>query len=184
MKKTLLFAAVMMLLATTAFAQATATGTTNLNLTVSNEANISITTANTALASGGTTFNDYTGTTNYVYQIRTTQATGTGSITLKITSDFSAGGGGLPSVAVPATAGDALTFTCTSAAGTPCAAAQTASTTASATAVTFGANAHAGAPGAVATSGAAGSVTWDFTNDPKYPTGGYTAIATFTISAT
>lgn len=183
MRKILGLAVVLMLGAASAFA-ASANGTTNLNLTVANEANISITTANTTLSSGTTTFNDYTGTTNYVYQVRTTQSGGTGSITLEVTTDFSAGGGGLPSVAVPATAGDALTFTCTAAVGTACSTAQTASTSAAATAVTFGANAHAGNPGAVGTNGAAGSVSWDFTNDPKYPTGSYTAVATFTISAT
>ena len=185
MKKIPVLAAVLLLAASSAFAAATATGTTNLNLTVSNEANISITTTNTTLSSGTTTFNDYTGTTNYTYQIRTTQSGGTGAITVYISSDFSAGGGGLPSVAVPATAGDALTFTCTAAVGTPCSSAQTAGTSAvgAATAVTFGANAHAGAPGAVATNGATGSVNWNFTNDPKYPTGSYQAVATFTISA-
>jgi hypothetical protein len=183
MKKILGLATVLLLAASSAFAAATATGTTNLNLTVSNEANISITTTNTTLSSGTTTFNDYTGTTNYTYQIRTTQSGGTGSITVLISTDFSAGGGGLPSVAVPATTGDALTFTCTANVGTACSSAQTSSTTAAATAVTFGANAHAGAPGAVATNGAAGSVSWNFTNDPKYPTGSYQAVATFTISA-
>lgn len=182
MRKIAILAAALLFAATSAFA-ASATGTTNLNLTVSNEANISITTTNTTLSSGTTTFNDYTGITNYAYQIRTTQSGGTGAITVEITTDFSAGGGGLPSVAVPATTGDALMFTCTAAVGTACSTAQTASTSAAATAVTFGANAHAGNPGAVATSGAAGSVSWDFTNDPKYPTGSYTAVATFTISA-
>src|SRR5579872_2140584 len=128
MKKTLLLASVL-LLASSAFAQATATGTTNLKLTVANEANLSITTLNTTLGSVGSTFNDYTGTTNYVYQIRTTQSGGTGSITLQITTDFSAGGG-LPSVASPASTGDALTFTCNAAVGSACATPQTASTTA------------------------------------------------------
>lgn len=183
MKKTLTIAAILLLAASSAFAQATATGKTNLNLTVANEANISITTANTTLSSGANPFTDYTGTTNYTFQIRTSSG-GTGSITLLITTDFSAGGGGLPSVASPPTAGDKLTFTCTAATGTACSTAQTASMSTAATAVSFGGSAHAGGPGSVASNGAAGSVSWDFTNDPAYPVGSYTAVATFTISTT
>jgi hypothetical protein len=183
MKKTLIFAAALLLAASTAFAQAhTASGTTTLSLVVGNEANIAITNSTTNLSTSATTFSDYTGTTNFKYQVRTSSG-GSGSITVLITTDFSAGGPGLPSVQTPPTAGDTLTFTCTAAVGSACSSAQTASTTVAATAISFGANAHAGAPGAV-TNGADGSVIWSLTNDPAYAAGTYTAVATFTISAT
>ncbi len=112
--------------------------------------------------------------------MRTTKTGGSGTITVKITTDFSGTGG--PSVGTPPTAGDALTYSCTSAAsGTPCTgSANAASTSAATTVVTFGADAHS-TGGASASD--AGSVTWSLTNDPVYKTGTYTATATFTISA-
>jgi hypothetical protein len=182
MKKTLILVAALLLAASMAHAQVTAMGTTSLVLAVGNEANIAITNSTTNLTTSLSTFSDYMGTTNFKYQVRTSSS-GTGSITVLITSDFSAGGSGLPSVKTPPTAGDTLTFTCTAAVGSPCSSAQTASTQTAATAVSFTANTHAGAPGPV-TNGATGSVVWDLTNDPAYATGTYTAVATFTISAT
>ncbi len=185
MKKTITFVAVLLLAACSAFAQATATDKTNLVLTVANEANIAIITTSTGLSSGTTTFNDYTGTTNFKYQVRTTQSTGSGSITLKITTDFATScTGGVPCVGTPPTAGDALTYSCTGDVGTVCSTPQTASTGSSTNVLGFGQNVHAGSPGSVANKGANGAVAWDLTNDPIYPTGSYTAVATFTISAT
>lgn len=185
MKKTLIVAAALVLSASFAHAATvTATDTTTLSLAVSNEANIAVITTTTLLSSGTTTFSDYTGTTNYKYQIRTSSGGSGGSVTLKVTTDFSNGTGGQPSVGSPPTLGDLLKFTCTAAVGTACATAQTASTSVDATAITFGTNVHAGAPGNVTANGANGSVIWNFTNDPIYPTGTYTATVTFTISAT
>ena len=178
MKKTLLATVVLLLSASLAgAATVTATGTTTLSLTVSNEASITITTGTTTLAATGTVFNPYTGTTQFTYKIRTTQTSGTGSIVLQVTTDFSGTGG--PSVGTPPNTGDALTYTCTTASGTACSSATTASTTAQTSVATFGADAHS-----VTVAGDAGSVAWSLTNDPKYKTGTYTATATFTISAT
>jgi hypothetical protein len=160
--------------AVSAFGQFGATGTTNLSVTVNPEAAILINTATTALTSAGL-FADYTGTTSFTYKIRTTLAGGTGSVVLKITTDFAAGG---PSVAAPL-AGDALTYACTVAApGTACTGSVTALTTATTSVATFAADAHS------AKAGNAGSVAWDLPDDPVYKTGSYTAVATFTISAT
>src|SRR5437899_785479 len=97
-----------------ASAQFAGTGTTTLQVTPRREAAIQINTASTALSTSGTVFNNFTGTTNITYKIRTTQSTGAGSITLQVTSDFSPVGG--PSVATPPTAGDTLKYTCTVAA--------------------------------------------------------------------
>jgi len=178
MKKTLLAAVVLLLSASLAgAATVTATGTTTLSVTVQNEASITITNGSTTLAATGTVFNPYTGTTNFTYKIRTSQTGGSGSIVLQVTTDFS--GTGSPSVGTPPNTGDALTYTCTTASGTACSSAITASTTAQTNVATFGTDGHS-----VSTSGDAGSVAWSLTNDPKYKTGTYTATATFTISAT
>ena len=154
-----------------------ATGTTNVKVTVAAEASIRIDTADTLLTSPDTLFSDYTGTTNFTYKIRTSQAeSSTGSITLKIQTDFSPTGG--PSVASPPSAGDTLKYTCTVASpGTACASAQTSSTTTATSVASFANDAHS------AKAGNTGSVGWTLTNDPVYKTGEYTAVALFTISA-
>ena len=160
------------------FAQFAPTGNTSLQVNVASEAAIQVDTATTNLTTVGTIFNDYTGTTNLTYKIRTTKVGGSGSITLQVTSDFSPAGG--PSVASPPTAGDTLAYTCTVAApGTACGGSQTSSTTAATGVATFGANAHSVKPG---TGG--NSVNWTMSNDPLYETGSFSATATFTISAT
>ncbi len=158
-------------------AQFASTGTTTVSVTVGSEAAIQINTATTTLTTAATTFADYTGTTNLTYKIRTTQGSGTGTITLRVTTDFSPAGG--PSVASPPTAGDLLQYTCTVASpGTACAGSQTASTSSDTSVGTFGADARSTA------AGNSGSVAWTLTNDPVYKTGTYTATVTFTISAT
>jgi len=154
-----------------------ATGTTTLAVNVGAEASIAINTPSTSLATSGGLFADFTGTTNFTYKVRTGQSSGTGNIVLSITSDFNGTGG--PKVATPPSTGDALTYTCTLASsGTGCGSAQTASTTATTSVATFGADAHS------VKAGDAGSVSWTLTNDPVYKTGSYSATATFTISAT
>ena len=158
-------------------AQFAATGTTTVSVTIGSEAAIQINTATTTLTTASTTFAPYTGTTNLTYKIRTTQGSGTGAITLRVTSDFSPTGG--PSVASPPTAGDLLQYTCTVASpGTACSGAQTASTGSDTSVGTFGADSRSAA------AGNSGSVAWTLTNDPVYKTGTYTATVTFTISAT
>ena len=105
-------------------------------------------------------FNNYTGVTNLTYKIRSTSSTGTGSITAKVTTDFSPAGG--PSVATPPSGGDALNYTCTvSAPGTACTGTVTASTTAATSVSTFGAGAHSAVGGNTA------SASWTLTNDPS-----------------
>lgn len=166
--------------ASQAFGQFAATGTSTLSVVVAPESAISVTTATTNLAeaTGAGIFGaPYTGTTNFLYKVRSTTVGGGGSITVKITSDFGAGG---PSVATPPT-GDAMTYTCTSAASaTPCTGPITASTSGATSVVTFATNAHSAAGTG---SSDAGTVVWSLPNDPVYKTGTYTATATFTISA-
>jgi hypothetical protein len=174
-KKLALALALGLLGSTSMFAAFGSTGTTDVTLTVAAEAAIQVDTATTALTNAGT-FTDYTGTTNLTYKIRTGKTTGTGAITLQVTSDFSPAGG--PSVTTPPTAGDALGYTCTvSSPGTACSGSQTSATTSSTSVATFGANARS------AKTGNSGSIDWTLSNDPSYQTGSYSSTVTFTISA-
>ena len=177
-KRILLTAAALVFAAPLAHAQlGSTTGTTTINVTVGAEAGLTVG-GTTNLSSVGTNFANYTGTTNLTYYVRTTQTTGTGSITLKVTSDFNCAAGG-PCVATPPTSGDALSYTCTvTSPGTACGGSQTSLTTASTPFSTFGADAHSNP------SGNSASASWSLTNDSKYKTGAYSATVTFTISAT
>jgi hypothetical protein len=169
-----LLALVLLFTASLGHAQGSATGATSVTVTVGAEAALTVTSP-TTLAATGTVFNPYTGTTTVTYFIRTTQSTGSGSITLKVTTDFSPANG--PSVGTPPTAGDALKYTCTAAApATPCSGSQTALTTGTTSVATFGADAHTTPSGSTVTT------SWTLTNDPVYKTGSYSATVTFTIS--
>jgi hypothetical protein len=179
MKKTLTFAAVMLLAASLAHAQLGTTSPTNtLSVTVAPEGALFITSgATTTLASGSTNFANYTGSTAMKYFIRTTESTGAGTIVVKVTTDFGPAGG--PSVTTPPTAGDALSYTCTVAApGTACTGSITASTASTTSVATFGAGAHS------ALAGNNASLAWTLTDDPTYKVNTYTATVTFTISET
>ena len=160
----------------------TATGTTTLNVTVGAEAGLTVA-ATSNLTSIGTNFTSFTGSTALTYYIRTSQSTGAGSITAKVTTDFAPVGG--PSVATPPTAGDALAYTSSgsvpgnnSTGAVMAFAGGTASTTAQTNVATFGADNRS------VFAGNTESVAWTLTNDPKYKTGTYSATVTFTISAT
>jgi hypothetical protein len=156
---------------------ARAQNTTALTVTVGAEASLNITAA-TPLSTSGTTFSSaYTGTTSLTYKIRTTKVGGTGSITLKVTSEFAGTGG--PSVGTPPTVGDALSYTCTLAApGTACTGSQISSLAAGTPVGTFGTDNKS------TSAGNTGTINWSLTNDPLYATGSYSATVTFTISAT
>lgn len=120
-----------------------------------------MTTGTSTPATTGNTFAaDFTGSTNFTYKIRTTKTTGTGTITLRVTTDFAGTGG--PSVATPPSAGDTLTYTSTvSTPGTAATGSQTPSPAASTSVGTFGAGANSAKAGNTA------SVAWDLTNDPE-----------------
>ena len=184
MKKTLALAAVLLLTASLAYAQFAGTGTTTLSVAVAAEASIQINTPATTLTLGGSPFADYAGTTNFAYKIRTQKTGGNGSIVLKVTSDFSADvNGTAPSVGHSSTTGDTLTYTCyatitTGGTVTPCSTAQTASTNATTNVAGFSEDAR------TQKAGDTGSVIWSLVNDPRYQTGSYNAVVTFTISAT
>ncbi len=159
----------------------TGTGTTTLSVTVGAEAGLTVA-ATSTLTSVGTNFANFTSSTALTYYIRTTQSTGTGAITAKVTTDFAPAGG--PSIATPPTAGDALTYTSSgtapgnSATGAVMAfAGIAASTSAQTNVATFASDNRS------LITGNTESVAWTLSNDPKYKTGTYAATVTFTISA-
>jgi len=176
MKKTLTLAAVILLATSMAYAQLGTTSPTNiLSVAVAAEGALTISGTGTTNLTEAGNFANYQGTTSMTYFIRTTETGGSGSITAKITADFSPTGG--PSVATPPT-GDSLTYGCTVAApGTACTGPITALTTGTTTVATFSAAAHTTAAGKAA------SVAWTLTNDPGYKVNTYTATVTFTINA-
>jgi len=138
------------------------------------------------LSKVGTLFNKYTGTATIQYRVRTTATTGTGSITVKASTDFVCASGG-PCIATPPTAGDALTYTCTAATvGSNCSGTQTVSTGAAknvVTAIPAGTCTGGGSPCTTADPNTV-ILNFSLTDDPKYKTGSYSATLTFTISAT
>jgi hypothetical protein len=178
LKKLALFAGVAALFATCAFAQPTAAPTSTLSVNVAAEAGLTIQTSNALLSEGNGPFANFTGSTSYTYYVRSSPTSGSGTITLEVTSDFAPTGG--PSVAASGTTGDTLTYS--SSATTPATAvttAQTASTSGTTPVASFGAGAHSLKGG---TGGNA--VNWTLVNDPAYAVGnGYTATVTWTISA-
>jgi hypothetical protein len=178
MKKLLLLPLALFLMSPLGYAQGlgTTTVTNQVSVTVGAEAALTIGGAATTLTSTGTNFSDYTGTTPFTYFIRTSNTTGSGFIKIQVTTDFAPTGG--PSVGTPPTAGDTLSYTCTvSAPGTACSGSQVSSTTSQTSVATFGTNAHS------AKAGNGASVAWTLSNDPLYVTGTYTAVVTYTISA-
>jgi len=149
---------------------ATDSDTTTLQVNVAAEASITMSSATTTLTSVGTEFANYTGSSAFTYKIRTTQAGGSGTITVNV-ADFT-GPGTNPDVD-----GGNLAYTCTVAApATQCSGSVVAANTNTSVA-TFGADAHS------ALAGNAGSVAWTLLNDPAYTTGLHTALATVTITA-
>jgi len=175
---------VMILVPVCSHAQTTL-GTQTLSLTLQAAGLLYNVPASVALTHAGTVFNSFTGAVTLNYRARTTPATGSGTITAKATTDFTCASGG-PCIATPPTAGDALTYTCTGATlGTNCSGTQTVSTTAATNVVTLPAGACTGA-GAPCNNVSPNTiiVTFTLTDDPKYKTGSYSAILTWTISAT
>jgi hypothetical protein len=178
MKKLLAIVPILLLAASVSHAQSN-TGTSTLSVTVGAEAAIVV---NTTPAFGSTgIFGAYTATTGFTYFIRTISG---GNITVSATADFSTGGpNGGPSIVVPPTAGDTLTYTCAAASvstgsANACSSAQTVSAlNAGQNVVTFGATTQS------AKLGNSSSTSWTLTNDPSYKAGSYSATVLYTISA-
>ena len=153
----------------------TVTGTQTLNPRPGAIGKLQVVTSSVTLTHTGTTFAAFAAGDTINYKIRTTISTGTGSITVKATSNFTAGG---PSV----TNGD-LTYTCSGATlGTACSGTQTVSTAASTNVVTSvpaGSCTGSGCTGADPNSV---SLNLSLVDNPAFQTGSYSATLTFTIS--
>jgi hypothetical protein len=181
MKKLLAVLPVLLLAASVCHAQVPSSSQGNSTLSVTVGAEAAIVVSTTPIFTSGTTFADYTATTNYTYYIRT--ITG-GSITVSATADFSTGGlNGGPSIVTPPTSGDTLTYACavnqpSFGAATACTTTTVSALNAGQTVVTFGTAAQSHK------AGDSGSTTWTLTNDPSYKAGSYSATVQYTISAT
>ena len=171
MKKLLLLVPVLLLAASLSFAATSAD--TTLTVLVGAEAAISVDT--TPAFTSAPPFGNFTGTTTFKYWIRTTPTTGTGVITLKVSSDFAPTGG--PSVGSPLVPTDTLTYVSTVA--SPGTAVNGTAALTDTNVATFSAGASSGIGG-----NSGNSVAWTLVNDPAYPAKSYTATVTFTISAT
>lgn len=131
----------------------------------------------------GTTFSAFTGVASLNYRARTTASSGSGTITVKASTDFPCASGG-PCIATPPSAGDALTYTCTGATlGANCSGHLTVSAAAT-NVITIGAGVCTGA-GSPCNNASPNTVNVNFslTDDPKYKTGSFSAVLTWTISA-
>jgi len=130
------------------------------------------------LTTVGTTFVAYSGNLTVSYRARTTSATGSGSLTMRATADFSPAGG-------PSVASGQLTYTCSAASmGVACSGTQTASTASQTSVVTLGASLCTGGGGSCSAANPNTVLsTFTLSNNPAYKTGTYSATLTFTISA-
>jgi hypothetical protein len=156
---------------------ATGTTTQTLNATISPVGRL-VLPASTTLKAAATAFQPFTGTLAVSYEVRTTSAGG-GSITLRVSSDFTPAGG-------PSASSGSLKYTCGAAGlGTSCSGTQTASTTAQTPVLTVPASACTGGGGACSGQDPNTiNLNFTLTDQPAYATGTYTAVVTFVISAT
>jgi hypothetical protein len=158
-------------------AAATSTATQTLSAQINAIGKLSVP-ASATVTSAGTTFTGYSGSLTVSYRARTTAATGSGSLTVQATADFSPAGG-------PSVAAGQLTYTCGAATlGTACSGTQTASTTSQTNIATIGSDACTGGGGSCSTANPnTVQTTLALANNPAYKTGTYSATLTFTISA-
>jgi hypothetical protein len=156
---------------------ATGTTTQTLSATIDAIGKVSVPSSLT-LTHVGTTFVAYSGNLSVSYKARTTATTGSGSLTLEATADFSPAGG-------PSISSGQLTYTCSAATlGAACSGTQTASTASQTNVVTLGAGVCTGGGGSCSSVNPnTVQSTFTLSNNPAFKTGTYSATLTFTISA-
>jgi len=156
---------------------ATGTATQTLSAQINAIGKLSVP-STVSVVNSGTTFVAYTGNLSVSYRIRSTATTGSGTLSVKATNDFTPAGG-------PSIAGGMLTYTCSAATlGTACSGSRTLSTTSQTSVLTVGAGVCTGGGGSCSTNDP-NTVQTSFTlaDNPAYGTGTYSAVLTFTISA-
>jgi hypothetical protein len=132
-----------------------------------------------ALSPGASKFSSFQAALPISYWVRSTPGGTGGAVTAKVTSDFTPVGG-------PTVASGALQYTCTAATyGTACSGTQDLSTTTSTPVLTLPKSACTGGGGVCSTTDPNTiNLNFTLTDSPAYPTGSYSAVVTFTISAT
>ena len=181
-RKAIVLGCMLMICAVCGWGQGTATDTSH-SLTVNTSAagKLHVVQTTATFIRGAALFSAYSTTVTLQYYARTLSG---GQITIQATSDFASCGS--PATA-PSVACNAVQYTCGSASfGTACVSTQTLSTASSTPVITLPNS--SGCTNGGSPCGAANpySVPLSFTlsNDPNYQTGTYTAVVTFTISAT
>jgi hypothetical protein len=170
----------LLVLGTLSLAHGQGSGSTTQTLTAAINPNARLTVGGALpLNPGAAKFSPFQATLPITYWVRTTPG-GTGAtITAQVTSNFLPSGG-------PSAVTGALTYTCTAATyGAACSATQTASTAAQTPVLNLPTSACTGG-GGVCSAADLNTVNLNFTltDDPTYSTGSYSAVVTFTISAT
>lgn len=170
-------AAILLLIVPAFLHSATGSTTQTLSATINAIGELSVP-STLSLTNSGSTFAGYGGNLTVSYRARTTASTGSGSLTLKATADFSPTGG-------PSISGGQLTYTCSSALlGTACVGTQTASTSSQTGVVTMGAGLCTGGGGSCSSANPDTALTgFTLLDNPTVKTGTYSATLTFTISA-
>lgn len=156
---------------------ATGTATQTLSAQINAIGKLSVP-ASLTVTTAGTTFVAYSGSLTVSYKARTTATTGSGSLTMQASADFSPSGG-------PSIAGGQLAYTCSAATlGAACSGSQTVSTSSQTSVVTMGASLCTGGGGSCSFVNP-NTVQSAFTlsDNPAFKTGTYSATLTFTISA-
>lgn len=160
------------------YCQLTATATQSVTGTISAIGDLSVPASLTLTTTGGPTTPPYTGSLTVSYRARTTSS-GSGTVTLQVTTNFSPAGG-------PSAASGSLTYTCSGAdLGTNCSGPITAATGAATGVVTIPASACTGGGASCSANNPnTMQVSFSLTDSMTYKTGTFSAVVTFVISAT
>ena len=162
---------------TLAWGQGTRTVTQSLTAQVVPAASITVSPSTLNLTEGGPTFSSFTTATPLTvnFMIRTTQSSGSGTITVRA-AQFAPTGG-------PTVSGSNLTCTCVSSTLGTCPGTQNVSTSSTVTVLNVPASSCTGS-GCSGSNPQSARLSFTLVNQPQYKVGSYSAVLTFTISAT
>lgn len=175
MKRVFVVICVLMLSSAIAFSQID-TKPSNVTVTVSNEASI-LTASAATLSKADTLFGSFTGSSTITYKIRTTEVGGGGTLKVSV-AQFAPTTG--PTLGATSDLSYSAPLLTSGGSGVATAGAAQANVNAATnyTVVSFGTDFHS------ADAGDQAQIDWTLLDRPTYKTGNYTAVATWTISAT